>query len=131
MSLLLSHNVATFTPNRNCGVKKKTLTISSFFFCSLCCFQSPHFPSFTGPRCIIYLSVFPAWLFLGLGSGGEIKQTPILKLTGSPKPEPGGSPQSSGLTEAASNKGAVCYEFLRGEKRETQLQGLFGVPLTL
>lgn len=38
--------------------------------------------SFTRPWCIIYLSVFPAWLFLGLRSEGEIKQTPFWSWQG-------------------------------------------------
>lgn len=73
---------------------------------------------------VSYISVFPVWLFLGLGSGGEIKQTPILKLTGSPKSEPEGSTSppsqpSPSLTEAASDKGAVCYKLLWGGRNTT------------
>lgn len=47
---------------------------------------------------------------------GWNKADPIFKLTGSQKPEPEGSPTSPGLTEAAFDKGAVCYKLLR--KRE-------------
>lgn len=79
-----------FTPGRNCGVKThSTMSSIIFFFAhsAVCCLLI----SLLWPPCIIYLSVFPAWLFLSLGSWGEIKQTPILKLTGSPKSEPEGS----------------------------------------
>lgn len=113
-------------PDRNCAVKNPP-TISCFIFCSLGSLQLPHSQpwSFAGPWCIIYLSVFPAWLFLGLRSGGEIKQTPFWSW----QPEPEGSPPSPGLTEAAFDKGAVCYKLLR-KKKETQQGALFGAPLT-
>lgn len=105
----------------NCSVKNPSTITSLHFLLTL------HFApslisqpwSFTRLRYIIYLSVFPAWLFFGPGVRGWNKADPVLKLTGSPKPEPEGSPPSPGLTEAASDKGAVCYELLRGKKRNT------------
>lgn len=131
------------TPDRNCGVEPPSTMSSIFFFffflahSAVCCLPISLLWCFARPPCIIYLSVFPARLFLGLGSGGEIKQTPILKLTGSPKSEPEGSTSppsqpSPSLTEAASDKGAVCYKLLEGwgGGGGTLQGGLFGVPLT-
>ena len=51
---------------------------------------------------------------------GWNKADPILKLTGSPKPDPEGSPPSPGLTEAASDKGAVCYKLRRKKKKHNR-----------
>lgn len=109
----------------NCSVKNPSTITSLHFLLTL------HFApslisqpwSFTRLRYIIYLSVFPAWLFFGPGVRGWNKADPVLKLTGSPKPEPEGSPPSPGLTEAASDKGAVCYELLRGKKKEHNREG--------
>ena len=55
---------------------KTPSTTSALIFCSLCSLLPPLVPA-AEFLCIIYLSVFPAWLFLGLGSEGEIKQTPF------------------------------------------------------
>lgn len=82
---------------------------------AVCSFLIPRPWSFTRPWCIIYLSVFPVWLFSGLRSGGEIKQTPFWSW----QAEPEGSPPSPNLTEAAFDKGAVCYKLLRKKRNTT------------
>lgn len=107
-------------PNRNCGVKNPP-TISSFIFCSLCSLQLPHFPAVEFHWVLMYhISLcFSCVALFGPKVRGWNKADPILKLTGSPKPEPEGSPPSPGLTEAASDKGAVCYKLLRRKKRNT------------
>lgn len=46
MSLLLSHNVATFTPNRNCGVKKKSPYNKLLLFLLTLLFSVTSFPEF-------------------------------------------------------------------------------------
>lgn len=91
-----------------------------FFFAhsAVCCLLI----SLLWPPCIIYLSVFPAWLFLSLGSWGEIKQTPILKLTGSPKSEPEGSNSPPLPAQPQPDRGRVrqrcsLLQASRGEKK--------------
>lgn len=85
-SWLQSHNVATLIhPQIGIVVLKNPPTISSFNFfahsaVSRLLISQPW--SFTRPWCIIYLSVFPAWLFLDLRSEGEIKQTPFWSWQG-------------------------------------------------
>lgn len=122
------------TPGRNCGVKTHSAMSSIIFFfahSAVCCLLI----SLLWPPCIIYLSVFPAWLFLSLGSWGEIKQTPILKLTGSPKSEPEGSTSPPFPAQPQPDRGRVrqrcsLLQASRGGKKETLRGGLFGVPLT-
>lgn len=112
-------------PNRNCGVKNPPYNKLLHFLLTLqfaaSLISQPW--SFTRPWCIIYLSVFPAWLFLGLGSEGEIKQTPFWSWQGLQSLNPRAVPPSPGLTEAASDKGAVCYELLRKKKKKHNREG--------
>lgn len=122
-SCVQSHNLDS-PPNRNCGVKNPP-TISSFIFCSLCSLQLPHFPAVEFHWVLMYhISLcFSCVALFGPRVRGWNKADPILKLTGSPKPEPEGSPPSPGLTEAASDKGAVCYKLLRGGKKKRNTRG--------
>lgn len=109
------------TPGSNRSVKLPS-TMSSiifFFFSSLCSLLPPHFPAVVfRPASMYHISLcFSCVALFEPGVRGEIKQTPILKLTGSLKSEPEGSTSppfqpSPSLTEAASDKGAVCYKLL-------------------
>lgn len=121
-------------PNRNCGVKKIPPTISSFIFCSLCSLQLPHFPAveFHWPLMYRISLCFSSVALFGPEVRGWNKADPILKLTGSPKPEPEGSPPQPwpdrGRVRQRCSLLQASEEWGGGE--ETQQGGLFGVPLT-
>lgn len=61
---------------------------------------------------------------------GWNKADPILKLTGSPKSEPEGSPPAPSWQRPSPTKVQFVTSFWGGKKKEPQQGGLFGAPLT-
>lgn len=118
--LLLPCSTLTYPIQQELWGLKKSFYNKLLYFLLTLQFAATSFPSHGLPPGldVSYISVFPEWLFLGLRSRGWNKADPVFKAKGSPKPEPEGSPPSPGLTGAISDKGAVCYEVVREEKKK-------------